>query len=83
MLSITPTPSLCESCRWLRVVTSARGSRFLLCERSFTEPEYPKYPRQPVVRCAGYEAAAVSSEPTIDGRNPASPFPRKESGEDK
>ena len=26
-----------------------------MCERSKTEPEYPKYPRLPVVECRGYE----------------------------
>ena len=26
-----------------------------MCERSKTEPEYPKYPRLPVLECRGYE----------------------------
>ena len=47
---------LCETCRHCRVIRSDRGSEFYLCERSFTEPEYAKYPRLPVLRCAGYEA---------------------------
>jgi hypothetical protein len=25
-----------------------------MCERSKTDPRYPKYPRLPVKRCAGY-----------------------------
>jgi hypothetical protein len=25
-----------------------------MCERSKTDPSYPKYPRLPVKRCAGY-----------------------------
>ncbi len=45
--------SLCESCRWMREVTTQK-SRFLLCELSKTDPAYPKYPPQPVVRCEGY-----------------------------
>jgi hypothetical protein len=48
------TQSLCESCRWMREVTTAR-SRFLLCELSQTNPAYAKYPPQPVVRCQGYQ----------------------------
>ena len=48
------TPSLCESCRWMREVTTPR-SRFLLCELSKTNPDYRKYPPQPIVRCQGYE----------------------------
>jgi hypothetical protein len=48
------TPSLCESCRWMREVTTPR-SRFLLCELSKMNAAYPKYPPQPVVRCEGHE----------------------------
>jgi hypothetical protein len=61
MSSITQTPSLCESCQWVRLVTSARGARFWLCERSFTDAGYPKYPPQPVPRCEGYEAGVDPS----------------------
>jgi hypothetical protein len=46
--------SLCERCAHVRVVTSGRGSRFLLCELSKERPEFPKYPPQPVARCAGF-----------------------------
>jgi len=51
------TQSLCESCRWMREVATVR-SRFLLCELSKTDPKYPKYPPQPVVRCEGHEPKA-------------------------
>jgi hypothetical protein len=51
------TPSLCETCRNMREVRTAR-SRFLLCELSGTTPGYPKYPPQPVVRCQGYQPRA-------------------------
>ena len=46
-------PSLCEACRNVREVRTAR-SRFLLCELSLTTAAYPKYRPQPVVRCDGY-----------------------------
>lgn len=48
------TQTLCESCRWMREVTTPR-SRFLLCELSKTDAAYPKYPPQPVVRCEGHQ----------------------------
>jgi hypothetical protein len=48
------TPSLCETCAWVREVVTPKGSRFLLCRLSQTDPAYPKYPPQPVVRCEGY-----------------------------
>jgi hypothetical protein len=28
-----------------------------MCLRSFTQPEYPKYPPLPVVACRGYDPA--------------------------
>ncbi len=47
-------PSLCESCARMREVVTPKGSRFLLCQYAQTDPNYPKYPPQPVVRCEGY-----------------------------
>jgi hypothetical protein len=38
----------------MREVNTPRGSRFLLCQLATIDPAYPKYPPQPVVRCAGY-----------------------------
>jgi hypothetical protein len=49
------TCSLCESCARVREVLTPKGSRFLLCQLSQTDPDYPKYPPQPVVRCDGYQ----------------------------
>ncbi|MGA9980503.1 MAG: hypothetical protein WBQ08_17925 [Candidatus Sulfotelmatobacter sp.] len=46
---------LCADCRFVRVVESDRGSQFYLCERSATDPTFPKYPRLPVLQCRGYE----------------------------
>ena len=48
------TPSLCETCAWMREVVTPKGSRFLLCQLSVSNPDYPKYPPQPVIRCDGY-----------------------------
>jgi len=53
--SMRPPAGLCDSCRHQRIVRNTRGSEFSLCERSRTEPEYPRYPRLPVTSCAGYE----------------------------
>jgi hypothetical protein len=46
--------SLCETCAWVREVVTPKGSRFLLCRLSKTDPHYPKYPPQPVIECDGY-----------------------------
>ncbi|HEY8551604.1 MAG TPA: hypothetical protein VIL35_16715 [Vicinamibacterales bacterium] len=49
---------LCARCRWMRLVQSARGSRFYRCGRSDVDRTYPRYPRLPVLDCRGYEPAA-------------------------
>ena len=49
------TQTLCETCCRMREVITPKGSRFLLCELSKTNPAYAKYPPQPVVRCEGYQ----------------------------
>jgi hypothetical protein len=36
-------------------VTSDRGSEFYRCELHQTNPNFPKYPPLPVIRCSGYD----------------------------
>ncbi len=63
-----PAAGLCESCRHQQMVRTTRGSAFSLCRRSRAEPErFPRYPRLPVLRCAGYEPA---EPPTAGEANP-------------
>lgn len=50
-----PAAGLCDRCRHQRLVPNTRGSVFSLCERSRTQPEFPRYPRIPVERCSGFE----------------------------
>ena len=45
---------LCADCRFAQRIESARGSVFVRCERSAVDPSFPKYPRLPVLQCAGY-----------------------------
>ena len=47
--------SLCERCQLMREVTTPKGSRFLLCQLSITNPDFTKYPPQPIVTCEGYQ----------------------------
>jgi hypothetical protein len=47
---------LCATCRHMRVVENTRGSTFYRCRRAETDPHFAKYPRLPVLRCAGYES---------------------------
>jgi hypothetical protein len=49
-----PAAGLCDSCAFQRQVPNTRGSVFSLCNRSRDDPSYPRYPRLPVLDCAGY-----------------------------
>ncbi len=54
-LNAALSAGLCGGCRFMRQITSDRGSTFYQCQLSATDPEFPKYPRLPVIRCRGYE----------------------------
>jgi len=60
--SLTPSGGLCARCVHVRRVTSGKGSTFLLCGKSATDPRFPKYPALPVLRCAGFAPADVSRD---------------------
>ena len=45
---------LCASCVHAQIVTSNRQSQFYLCRLSAVDARFPKYPRLPVVSCAGF-----------------------------
>jgi hypothetical protein len=49
-----PEAGLCTSCVFAAVVRSSR-SAFLRCGLSDTDPAFPRYPRLPVLACAGFE----------------------------
>jgi hypothetical protein len=59
----SPAVGLCSSCRHARTIESAKGSSFLLCQRSATDPAFLKYPRLPVLACSGHEPTPAP-EPT-------------------
>jgi len=45
---------LCETCQHSRIIVSDRGSVFYLCELSFRDSRFRKYPGLPVLECSGY-----------------------------
>ena len=55
------TPSLpyglCSHCIHFKRIESSRGSVFVMCQRGLTDERFPKYPRLPVLRCAGFDPA--------------------------
>jgi len=67
---------LCPQCVQCRHIVSGKGSVFFLCEVSFIDTRFPKYPRQPVTRCVHFapkpaaiptESSASSSAADSDG----------------
>ena len=52
---------LCDTCAHRRLVRNTRGSEFSMCERSRSDPSFPKYPRLPVESCRGYEERATGA----------------------
>lgn len=54
---------LCASCLHSRSVTTPR-SRFVLCERSRADATFVRYPRLPVLACAGFEGGGVGPSDT-------------------
>jgi hypothetical protein len=45
---------LCADCIHARLLQSDRGSTFLQCQLAFSDPQFEKYPRLPVLHCIGY-----------------------------
>jgi hypothetical protein len=50
-----PDAGLCGVCLHARRIESAQGSVFYLCELSFTDTGFAKYPRLPVLSCGGFK----------------------------
>ena len=57
---------LCEKCAFVRLVENNRGAIFYLCERSFEDSRYPKYPPLPVLACPGFEVAVTEHEGEVE-----------------
>lgn len=55
-----PRLGLCADCLNARLIESAKGSQFLLCQLSQSNPSFPKYPRLPILACAGYSRKSAA-----------------------
>jgi hypothetical protein len=53
---------LCSHCQLLRRIRSPRGSTFYFCAQSKVDPDFPKYPRLPVLRCSAYRPENASGD---------------------
>jgi hypothetical protein len=52
---------LCRRCVHQREVVSARGSRFAMCGKAQQDAAFSKYPRLPMLECAGFEPGGPHS----------------------
>jgi aryl-alcohol dehydrogenase-like predicted oxidoreductase len=57
----------------MRAVVTPRGSRFVLCRLSAADTAYPKYPPQPVVRCAGHVPLDAARRDNMAADRPFAP----------
>ena len=62
---------LCAACAHGRTVVSGRGSTFWLCQLSASDPRFTKYPRLPVLRCAGFARRDDQGSEASPGPPPA------------
>jgi hypothetical protein len=61
-------PGLCADCTHARRIESDRGSVFYMCQLALTDSRFRKYPRLPVLSCAGYESSRPSSVVSRQGK---------------
>ena len=55
-------PGLCASCVHAQKIESSKGSTFVLCCLSYTDPRFVRYPRLPVLACDGYSPEQADTE---------------------
>jgi hypothetical protein len=52
---------LCDACRHQKIIRSGRGSIFSMCGLGRHDPDWPKYPRMPVLECSRYRERSTAS----------------------
>lgn len=55
-------PGLCAACKHMARIETRRGSIFVMCNLSRTDPSFRKYPMLPVVSCRGFSEIERSPE---------------------
>lgn len=59
--------SLCAGCVHRRIITSGKGSVFLMCELGISQAGWPKYPPQPVAQCPHFRLKESQDLPESPG----------------
>lgn len=58
---------LCAACTHVKRIQNRRGSVFLLCQLSYLDPAFRRYPPLPVLQCRGFEPAEPPFESKEEG----------------
>jgi hypothetical protein len=62
-MNILSPIGLCTTCRYIKIIKSAKGSIFVMCEGAKVDTRLRKYPVLPVFECVGYEHVLQSQMP--------------------
>ncbi|HXC85073.1 MAG TPA: hypothetical protein VNV62_24775 [Trebonia sp.] len=54
-LRLGVAPGLCEACGYAKLNQTRRGTAYLRCTRAEWDKALVRYPRLPVMECAGFE----------------------------
>lgn len=54
-MQLSPLIGLCAFCKHVKVIKSAKGSTFIMCNLAKMDTRLSKYPSLPVIECIGYE----------------------------
>jgi hypothetical protein len=60
---MAPDFGLCDRCVHQKIVRSGRGSLFSMCTVGLRDPDWPKYPPMPVVRCPRFDGSRDTPTP--------------------
>lgn len=60
-------PGLCRSCRHAKLNQTRRGTAYLRCTRAEWDPALTRYPRLPVIECAGFSESVADVAPEDRG----------------
>jgi hypothetical protein len=52
---------LCDRCAHQTLIANTRGSTFSRCDLGLKDPDWPKYPRMPVLQCPRYEPVSSTA----------------------
>lgn len=65
-MTISPLVGLCAACRHAKIIHSAKGSVFIMCNLAKTDPHYNKYPLLPMLHCRGFENHPQDQDPSTE-----------------